>query len=139
MSSSPFATVANAKLIFDVQNGLNGIDEYGNPKSSFRKIELIALLTQITGVKSKKGGFSYATTEQYQLVQEDFIGYLINPLTLPDELRPPIKGWAEITTGFNRVESGEFELLPVTQDPYVLSAGVNIITQIKGIFIRAKR
>jgi len=130
--SSPFTSVANAKLVFPVLSSGLVEDDYGNKVPIKSSITVVALLQTI-----KKTGTTLP--DRYKKAGLDvnsklFEGYLVDPLELPVSLQPPCIGTGEIKTATNRIESGKVELIPVSQNPFVVSAGVKEVTKIIVLF-----
>lgn len=131
--SSPFLSVANAKLTFKVSGDSLGADAWGNVVPVTETITLVALLQE-----AKKTGVSLP--ERYRKEGLDINakileGFLVDPLELPLVIRPPCTGYAEIRLATNRVELGKFEMVPVSQNPFVVSAGVKDVTKILIVFM----
>lgn len=131
--SSPFLSVANAKLTLKVSgNGLN-TDAWGNVVPTNETVTLVALLQEI-----KKSGTSLPTNyrkEGLDINSKILEGFLVDPVELPLSVRPPCIGTAEIKLATNRVELGKFELMFPPQNPFVVSAGVKDVTKIIVIFM----
>lgn len=126
MPTSPFASAANAVLIFKVPTGELTVDGNGNPVPSSSEVTVLALLRPGTPGVSNQSGIDEVT--------EEMSGYLVEPLELPagiDYLSEPAE--AEIKTSKSGVLKGSFKLLPVTQNPFVLSAGVEGLFEIRGL------
>lgn len=131
--SSPFLSVANAKLTLKVSgNGLN-TDAWGNVVPTNETVTLVALLQNV-----KKSGTNLPTNyrkEGLDINSKILEGFLVDPVELPLSVRPPCIGTAEIKLATNRVELGKFELIFPPQNPFVVSAGVKDVTKIIVIFM----
>ncbi len=75
MPISPFASAANAKLVFKVPNGELTFDNNGNPVPTSSEVTLLALLRPGEPVVNPEGGIDE--------VVEEVSGYLVDPLELP--------------------------------------------------------
>lgn len=131
--SSPFLSVANAKLTFKVSSGALQKDAWGNVVPVTETITLIALLQE-----AKKSGVTLPDRyrkEGLDINAKILEGFLVEPLELPLSIRPPCTGYAEIRLATNRVELGKFEMVPVSQNPFVVSAGVKDVTKILVVFM----
>lgn len=129
MAISPFTKYANASLTFEIRNGDYTIDPTtGNPIGSTTSTTVKAILNP--GNANPK--YYAGTDEAWEFME----GYWVDPLTPPDGITPGMTAAAVIITSPGSSATGTFKLMPVTQDPYVIGAGVNIITPIKGLFRR---
>lgn len=131
--SSPFLSVANAKLTFQVSGGSLQEDAWGNVVPITETITLVALLQE-----TKKSGVTLPDRyrkEGLDINAKILEGFLVDPLELPLSIRPPCIGHAEVRLATNRVETGKVELIPVSQNPFVVSAGVKDVTKIIVIFM----
>lgn len=131
--SSPFLSVANAKLTFKVSGSNLVEDSRGNVVPVTETITLVALLQE-----AKKTGVSLPDRyrkEGLDINAKTLEGFLVEPLELPLSIRPPCTGYAEIRLATNRIELGKFEMVPVSQNPFVVSAGVKDVTKILIIFM----
>ena len=131
--SSPFLSVANARLTFKISGDSLGVDAWDNIVPVTETITLVALLQEAkkSGVnlpeRYRKGGLDVNT----KILE----GFLVDPLELPLTVRPPCTGYAEIRLATNRLELGKFEMFPVSQNPFVVSAGVKDVTKVLIIFM----
>jgi hypothetical protein len=130
--SSPFLSVANAKLTLRVSGTGLVQDARGNVTPLQETITLIALLQE-----GKKAGTSLPPDYRKEGIDVNaklLEGFLVDPLELPLSVRPPCTGTAEIKLATNRIEVGKFELIFPPQNPFVVSAGVKDVTKIIVIF-----
>ena len=143
--ASPFATVANAKLSFQVPSTEIVFDNYGNPTPKTVSIVVIAVLKMLTNTRFQRSHSSSAISGVAELV-ETWKGYLVQPLLLPSEIKPGMLAYAEIATGLHisslgipepLIEKGEFRLLPTPQSPYLIASAIQEVTPISGNFVRA--
>jgi hypothetical protein len=131
--SSPFLSVANAKLTFRVSGDSLEVDAWGNIVPVEETVTIVALLQE-----AKKTGISLPDRyrkEGLDINAKILEGFLVEPLELPLAIRPPCTGYAEIRLATNRLELGKFEMVPVSQNPFVVSAGVKDVTKILIIFM----
>jgi hypothetical protein len=108
-------------------------DSRGNVTPVEDTLTLVALLQE-----AKKSGVSLPDRyrkEGLDINAKILEGFLVDPLELPLSIRPPCTGYAEIQLATNRVELGKFEMVPVSQNPFVVSAGVKDVTKIIVIFM----
>lgn len=120
---SPFDSVANAELFFQIQTNTLTTDTWGNPIPNHQEFTVKALLQPAKQLTiDRLGGLdaSFALLE----------GFMVSPLELPIEIRPPCTGQGIIKMATNRKEKGDVELFPIIQNPYVIAAGVKIVTRI---------
>lgn len=121
--SSPFESVANADLIFQIQTSFFATDNWGNPVPSQQELSIKALLQPAKQPTIERWGGADGSIALFE-------GFLVNPLELPIEIRPPCTGQGTIIVATNRKEKGDIELLPIVQNPYVVAAGVKEVTRI---------
>jgi hypothetical protein len=121
--SSPFESVANADLVFQIQTNSLTTDGWGNPVPSQQDFTIQALLQPAKQPTIERWGGADASIALFE-------GFLVNPLELPIEIRPPCTGQGTIVVATNRKEKGDIKLLPIFQNPYVVAAGVKEVTRI---------
>ncbi|MBW4598912.1 MAG: hypothetical protein KME29_04690 [Calothrix sp. FI2-JRJ7] len=133
--TSPFVDFKNAALVFNVPDGSYTVNSAGNRVANSRalKIEALLKLSKDKGdlTKYSKDVEAYAGADGYAFLLE---GYLVEPLTYPSEINFLMEGDAEITLTIGQPKIGRFKLLPLIDSPYLIGAGVEIVTAIKGIF-----
>lgn len=142
--SSPFAPFANAVLNFDLPTGEEYYNEVGNRVVQTTPVQLLVMLSPVRDA---------ATVNQYvgdDQTSELMSGYLVSPLSMPENLTPPIEGTAEITTAIGGArhtlpdgtsgrmagvnKTGTFKLLPLTQSPYLVGLKIEFLTKVFGTF-----
>lgn len=126
--TSPFAAQANAELIFQIADGAIESDRYGNPVPISSSYKVIALLKPSSANAQERAGVD----ETEELME----GYLVDPLNLPDGINPLMVAEATITVALNKRQTGTFKLLPTTQNPFLIAAGIDNLTKVQGIFRR---
>ena len=129
MARSPFLKFANATLTFDVASG----NKFTVDPVTGNDIAKMSKLTVIACLEPSKAKLSSQIREQIGLDKavEMLSGYLVSPLQLPESLKPGAIAEAVIKTSTKTKAKGRAYLLtPVTNDPYVVGAGVDIINQI---------
>ena len=127
-SSSPFESVANADLTFQIQStSFFAIDSWGNPTPTQKELVIKALLQPAKQPTIERWGGVDASISLFE-------GFLVDPLELPFQIRPPCTGQGTIVIATNRKEKGDIELLPTIQNPYVVAAGVKEVTRIVVLF-----
>jgi hypothetical protein len=133
--TSPFIGFDNAVLTFSVSDGTFTINSVGN-RTPGSKTEIIkAVLKEV----QNRGTVSRYADEIQQFAGADgrarlMEGYLVSPTTYPPNIKFLAEADAEITVILGRTETGRFKLLPVTQSPYVVALGIDLIEPIIGIF-----
>jgi hypothetical protein len=133
--TSPFIGFDNAILTFSVSDGTFTINSVGN-RTPGSKTEIIkAVLKEV----QNRSTVSRYADEIQQFAGADgrarlMEGYLVSPTTYPPNIKFLAEADAEITVILGRTETGRFKLLPVTQSPYVVALGVDLIEPIIGIF-----
>jgi hypothetical protein len=123
---SPFSFASNATLTFSVPSSKYVLDEYENLIPELIPLTITCLLKPSPSKPDIDGGIDQSETT--------FEGFLVDPLELPIEIKPYTKAIARITVANGVVETGEFTLLKVIQNPFVMSANVNLVNKIRGIF-----
>ncbi|AUB36140.1 hypothetical protein COO91_02041 [Nostoc flagelliforme CCNUN1] len=126
MSISPFASAVNARLVFKIPNGALTTDGNGNPVPTTSEIVVLALLRFGKSEVKHESGVDEVT--------EEVSGYVVDPIELPqeiDDLSEPAQ--AEIKKSKSLVLNAQFKLLPQIQNPFVLSAGVEGLSKIRGV------
>lgn len=128
-SRSPFTKFANVTLIFDVVTGKKfEVDPVtGNEVPKTSKLSVIACL------EPSKTKMDNRVREQIgsDKAVETLTGYLVSPLQLPESIKPGAIAEAEVKTSTKTKAKGRAYLLPpLTNDPYVIGAGVDKINQI---------
>ena len=124
--SSPFSFASNAVLIFSVPSTTTTEDEWGNIIPDRTDISIICLLKPTTPKAESVEGIDQNSTY--------LEGFLVDPLELPTSIRPMTKAIATITVATGVTKEGEFTLLETIQNPFVMSARVNLVNRIRGIF-----
>jgi hypothetical protein len=129
MARSPFLKFANATLTFDVvsSNKFTVDSVTGNDIAKMSKLTVTACL------EPSKTKMDNRIREQIGLDKavEMLAGYLVSPLQLPESLKPGAIAEAVIKTSTKTKAKGRAYLLPpLTNDPYVVGAGIDIINQI---------
>lgn len=132
MTTSPFTPYINAILNFNVPVMVKSSDRVGNRTMKDQVITLKAVL---------KPQESDTVTLQYYIGDDVTAtlleGYLVDPPTVPNLLKPPFDGNATIATASGRSETGRFKILPIVQSPYLVALNINLVNKIRGIFTRA--
>jgi hypothetical protein len=124
--SSPFAFASNAELTFKVPTATTTVDEWGNTIPVTTDIQIICLLKPETPEAETIEGIDRNST-----VME---GFLVDPLTLPEGIKPLTVAIAKIKVSEGIIRTGEFTLLDTIQNPFVMSAKVDLVNRIRGIF-----
>jgi hypothetical protein len=134
---SPFSGSENAVLTFQIPvAGSATTNAVGNRKASEKESVIIkALLKQDNDPSSVN---TYAKEMQQLAGADGFAvllkGYLVEPTTYPNSIKFLSECDAEVTFGIGKVEKGRFKLLPEVQSPFLVSANIDIVTKIRGIF-----
>lgn len=126
--SSPFTSFANAVLNFDLPTGEEYYNEVGNRVVQTSPVQLLVMLSP---VKDAATVLQYVGDDQ---TSELMSGYLVSPLSMPENLTPPIEGTAEIETAIGVNKIGTFKLLPLTQSPYLVGLKIEFLTKVFGTF-----
>lgn len=118
-----------------------GIDSYGNPIPKNQKITIIALLRHSHRI-SDAGVIGNSGIKSHS---DRWTGYLVRPLILPSAVKPGMEAEAEIVTGLQLsadgtsrpfVEKGVFRLSENPQNPFMIAAQIEELTEIIGVFTR---
>jgi len=124
--SSPFAFASNAVLTFSVPTDTTTEDEWENVVCDRTDVSIICILKPTTPKAESVEGVDQNST----YVE----GFLVDPLELPISIKPLTKAIALITTATGVTTTGEFTLLETIQNPFVMSAKVDLVNRIRGIF-----
>jgi hypothetical protein len=125
--SSPFSFASNATLIFSVPTNSVTADEWGNITNETTTISITCLLKPSTPKAESMEGIDQNSTY--------LEGFLVEPLELPVLIKPLTKAIAVIVTANGVEETGEFTLLKTIQNPFVMSANVDLVNRIRGFFL----
>lgn len=135
--TSPFTGFENTTLTFQIADGSHKTNAIGNYIPSTTPTIIKALLKQTTDSSAveryAKEIQQFAGADGYASLLE---GYLVLPATYPQGVEFLMEADAEIMAALGKPETGRFKLLPITQSPYVVGMGIDIVTPIKGIFRR---
>ncbi|MCC5640635.1 hypothetical protein LC593_33350 [Nostoc sp. CHAB 5844] len=135
--TSPFSGFDNTTLTFQIADGSHKTNVLGNYTPSTIPVIIKALLKQTTDTSAveryAKEIQQFAGADGYASLLE---GYLVAPSTYPQGVEFLAEADAEIMVALGKPERGRFKLLPITQSPYVVAMGIDIVTPIKGIFRR---
>ncbi|MBD2489031.1 hypothetical protein [Aulosira sp. FACHB-615] len=135
--TSPFSGFDNTTLTFQIADGSHKANAIGNYIPLTIPVIIKALLKQTTDTSAVERYAreiqQFAGADGYASLLE---GYLVAPVTYPKGVEFLMEADAEIIVAVGKPEKGRFKLLPITQSPYLVGAGVDIVTPIKGIFRR---
>lgn len=131
-TKSPFANYANATLTFEIGDGQYSIDPVTlNPVEGKNEVVVKAIL-------EATGGTVKEETKGIQEAWEVMKGYLVEPVNLSAVFAFNLVATADIEIAPGVIAHGTFKLMPVVNNPYVMGAGVDIITEVKGLFRRQR-
>ncbi|MBD2437340.1 hypothetical protein [Nostoc sp. FACHB-110] len=135
--TSPFTGFDNSVLTFQIAGGTYTTNTLGNRIPATIPTIIKALLKPVTD----SGAVERYAKEIQQFAGADGFaslleGYLVLPTTYPQGVEFLMEADIEIMVALGKPETGRFKLLPITQSPYVVGMGIDIVTPIKGIFRR---
>lgn len=123
---SPFVNAANAEIVFFVPGVETTEDKNGNLAPVEVEQKIIALLKP-----SKPSPKIQAGMDEFD---EYLKGYLVDPVEMPDSISSFMAGRIIRKISASKKIEGIFRLLPLSQNPFVMAAGVEGVYQISGLF-----
>ena len=129
--SSPFTPFSNALLTFTVPGVGSTTDAMGNPVPVSTTVVYKALLRP----DLRKNLEPLPGLDQDQLLLR---GWLVDPLTLPDGVGAGTVVTCALTEAPGTTTTGEFTILNVLQNPFVMGVGINFLSGVRGIFRPAR-
>lgn len=122
MTASPFGPYANSTITLKGAPVLSE-DESGVAAFRSKDFTLTAVLNPTSLTKSEMAGIDQSWAA--------FEGFLVDPLTLSNQLANGAEGTARMKVADGIERTGRCRLIPVVQNPYVQSTKLQIINRVR--------
>ena len=127
-TASPFAQFSNATLTFTIGTGQTEM-QGGNAVEITEEVVATVLLKPAKRGQKDKG----AGVDSSRMRLE---GYWVNPKSPPEGVSSDTPCRCHLENTIGSFQSGDFELEPVTQSPFLVALGIDIITRLSGVLLR---
>ena len=124
MTTSPLAGFDNAVLTFRIGTGTTSTGESGNPIEVTRNVTARVVLKPKRSRTQGKPGVDDTVTW--------FEGFWVEPTGIPPGVTNDTPCTCRIENSIGQFQEGKFELAPLTQNPYLVSLGIDFINRLEG-------